>query len=94
MNKNKFEILQIDSNHFLKQTWNIYRVYCIHVDEVDVLLNDSNQNSSWSSTKRGKWPRYDVDGHEDDFNRRFRLKNNYYNLSVLVVKMQNQLGFS
>ena len=24
--------------------------------------------------KRGKWPIYDVEGHEDDFNRRFRLK--------------------
>ena len=35
----------------------------------------SFNNVCWGTTKRGKWPGYDVERHEDDINRGFRLKN-------------------
>ena len=34
----------------------------------------SFNNIRWGTTKRGKWPSYDIEGHEDNFNRRFQLK--------------------
>ena len=46
----------------------------------------------WGTTQRGKWPSYDVEGHEDDFNRRFRLKGHLkkythpLSLKITVIK--------
>ena len=55
-----------------------------------VLSSFNFNNVRWGTTERGKWPRYDVEGNEDDFNRRFRLKKtkiswNTYTFEMIMI---------
>ena len=67
---------KIQVQYMLKIFLKIPKKHCDELTGKKLKLSSlSFNNAHWGTTKRCKWPSYDVEGHEDDFNRRFRLKN-------------------
>ena len=60
------------------------RIPTKHSDELagkKLELSLSFNNIRWGTTKRDKWPSYDVEGHEDDFIPSLKTEVSLFNIS-------------